>query len=240
MSREKTSKGRSSDKTSKGKKKLRKLAKASRRTGKTPTAGRSTMHSDPIPFHPAAGLEDGAAVIHPVSAEAMDEAAHKAAELADAVAHHTTASADVEHTLAQDTAAIAESSGNAMAAAQDATGTIVDEVSHSTAELARETLAVAVEPESQAGSAGRTDSSALALYNGKIIEIVQSNIAATTALLSALIEAKSLPEAVEINNDHMRRQLSAMTTQGRELASLAQTLSLDAMKPFAGFFARHG
>ena len=45
------------------------------------------------------------------------------------------------------------------------------------------------------------------------------------------MSAKSVPEVVALNAGHVRRQMDAMTTQGRELAGLAQKLAFDALQP---------
>lgn len=65
---------------------------------------------------------------------------------------------------------------------------------------------------------------ALAQFNAKIVEATRANLDATFALWSSLVGVKSLSEAVELNTQHMRKQIEMLTTQGRELSSLAQKL----------------
>ena len=232
MSPEKTSKNPSPGPASKRRTKVQKLSKAARLAHEASTEGRSTMHSDP--FHPvaAADPQDGTAVIQPVTAEALDDVAHKAAELADGVAHHTIAAADIGN-ASEDPIDVA--AADAAETVQETGTSVVTEIDKMTPPEASD----APEPVSRSASAGRTGPEAtLARYNDRVLEIMQDNLAASTALLSALSQAKSLPEAVAINTDHMRRQLDAMTSQGRELASLAQRFGLDALKPFAGLLQR--
>ena len=71
-------------------------------------------------------------------------------------------------------------------------------------------------------------------YNAKLFEAMRANMAASGSHMAALVQAKSVPEAMALNADHLRRQLDAMTAQGRELATLAQRLTLEALGPLRG------
>lgn len=216
--------------------KKQKFSKASRQDHEASAEGRSTVHSDPFHAHATADPQAGTAAIHPVTAETLDEAAHKAAQLADGVAHHTIPAAE---------SAIAKVDEGS-AAVDDATDTIRETVTTAITEVegaAPLTPDKPPEPGEEtaprdAAAGGLGPDATLARYGDKVMEIMQGNIAASAALLSALSQAKSLPEAVAINSDHMRRHLTAMTAQGRELATLAQKLGLDALKPLAGILRR--
>lgn len=83
-----------------------------------------------------------------------------------------------------------------------------------------------VVPQAVAGPAD-----ALVQYNAKLMEAVRANMTATSDLCTALMGAKSLPEVVALNADHVGRQMNIVTTQGRELVSLAQKLAFGALQP---------
>lgn len=240
MPPDKTFKKTSPAQTSKRKTKQQTHSNLSRQDHEASAEGRSTMHSDPFPHHSAGNPRDGIAPIHPVTAEKLDEAAHKAAELADSVAHHAIASTESGDGPPPDQASVI--GADAVEPVRDApeiVTAVVTEVRRDKSPASSDEPALRDETVSRPASDDRNGPEAtLARYNDKVVEIMQSNIAATTALLSALSQAKSLPEAVAINTDHMRRQLDAMTSQSRELASLAQRLGLDALKPLAGILQR--
>ena len=56
--------------------------------------------------------------------------------------------------------------------------------------------------------------------------------------MTALMGARTLPEALQVNADHMARGVQALAGQSRDLANLAQTIALDALKPFDGVRGR--
>ncbi len=232
-----TSKDASSGQASRRRTKLQKQSKASRQGDEASAEGRLPMHSDPFQAHAPGDPQAGTAAIHPVTAEALDGAAHKAAELADGVAHHTVSLGERDGALDDPASAMS---------ADDAADTERESVTGAVAAV-QEATPIATETPPEPGEAtGPRDSAAaganseatLTRYNDKVLEIVQGNIAASTALLSALSQAKSLTEAVAINTDHLQLQLLAMTAQGRELTNLAQRLGLDALKPLAGILQR--
>lgn len=224
-------------------------------------------HSDAPHSDDHRGPMDGAAAIAPVTDAMMDHAAHEAAALADGVAQGTVvldrASMDAEAAQAavQDAArdvagaaaeSAAELSHRAAEAAGEATGTLsdaaadgADAVAHAAegtarvAEAAAREASRAVERGTEAAQASLSASAdALTQYNAKVMEVMRSNLAATTELFAALVQAKSVPEALSLNADHIRNQVEAMASQGRELAMLAQRIALDAMQPFKGALDR--
>ena len=73
---------------------------------------------------------------------------------------------------------------------------------------------------------------AIGLLNSQVIEMLAMNMAATGQFLSALMGATSVTEVMAVNTHHLRRQMELMTTQGRQLTTLARTIALDAMRPF--------
>ena len=72
----------------------------------------------------------------------------------------------------------------------------------------------------------------IGLINAQVIEMLASNMAETGQFLTALMSATSVTEVVAVNTHHLRRQMELITTQGRQMTTLARTIALDAMKPF--------
>ncbi len=72
----------------------------------------------------------------------------------------------------------------------------------------------------------------IGLINAQVIEMLASNMAETGQFLTALMSATSVTEVVAVNSHHLRRQMELITTQGRQMTTLARTIALDAMKPF--------
>ena len=256
------------------------------------SGGCSTMQSEP--FHP--DVPTDAAVIHPVTPAILDEAAHKAARMADEVAHHADhaaarvaadaapvkdtdageaqaqqvhaqetpsqaapvqqSSADTAQTVASDAAEgarslsedVAETARDGLSGAQQAAtqalemaGTAVErsgDVLAEAAEVAGGAATQAADAASRLASGAEARLSgagdAVGRYNAAVLGMIRTNMAATGEFFAALVKAQSVPEAVAINADHLRRQFDTLTTQGRELAQLAQALAFDTLKLPAG------
>ncbi len=77
-----------------------------------------------------------------------------------------------------------------------------------------------------------TQGGSLSLINAHVMDMLVSNIAATEQFLTAVMCATSFTDVVAVNTHHLRRRVELMTTQGRELTTLAQTFTLEAIKPF--------
>lgn len=232
------------------------------------------MSSDTFHADAPADPEAGTAVIHPVTPEMMDEAAHKAAQLADDVAHHVVPAPEPAHeashrhdghapeapvpelpiselpvpeapvpelpvaamteageAVMRDAVEVRSAAGSAMVAAAET----VDDAARAAADRAEAALDRA-SAAAGAGMSGGTD--ALGQYNAAVLGMVQANLSATGELFAALVRAKSLPEVVAINTDHLRRQFDTLTAQGRDLATLAQKLTSTAFGPLAGTLRR--
>lgn len=214
-------------------KKLRKLGKAQGVGPGSSSAGRSTMPSDTAEAEEHRDPMDGAAAIPPVTDAMMDHAAHEAAALADGVARDTIAAPMSPGSAAEPTMDATERAVAAtIDAAVDATDAAVEEAAAAADRLARDAAAAAERTAEavQNGSSAAVD--ALTRYNAKVLDMMRANAASTTALFAALVQAKSVPEAMSINADHLRRQMETLANQGRELATLAQTVALDALQPF--------
>jgi phasin len=68
-------------------------------------------------------------------------------------------------------------------------------------------------------------------YNAKVIEFVQTNTKATVDFVQKLSGVKSPSEFIELSTDHSRTQFETLTEQTKELAALAQTVTLATAEP---------
>lgn len=195
--------------------------------------------------HEAAALADGVAQ----GTVVLDRAAADAEAAQAAQAAMQDAARDVAGAAAESAAELphraAEAAGEAAGTLSDAAADGADAVAHAAegtarvAEAAAREASRAVERGTEAAQASLSASAdALTQYNAKVMEVMRSNLAATTELFAALVQAKSVPEALSLNADHIRNQVEAMASQGRELAMLAQRIALDAMQPFKGALDR--
>ena len=75
-------------------------------------------------------------------------------------------------------------------------------------------------------------SETIGAYGAQVVEMLAANMASTGQFLAALMGATSVTEVVAVNTHHIRRQVELLTAQGRQLTTLARTITLDAMKPF--------
>ena len=76
-------------------------------------------------------------------------------------------------------------------------------------------------------------------YGAQMVEMLAANVAATGQFLTALMGATSVTEVVAVNTHHLRRQMELLTTQGRQLTTLARTMTRDVMKPFSPSSTEH-
>ena len=176
------------------------------RPGPSPDEG-STPRSDTLQTAGRRDPRDGTATIAPVTIAMLDQAAHEAAGLTGDIARHA-----VDRTAAP-------------APAPEPTVT-------ATVEPARDL----VEPVGPGRSPDPlrvtppTSGEALRRYNTTLIAMMRSNAASMATLFAALIQARSVPEALSINADHLRRQVATLTDQGTELAGLAQRIAGDTLR----------
>jgi phasin len=68
-------------------------------------------------------------------------------------------------------------------------------------------------------------------YNAKVIEFVQTNTKATVGFVQKLSGVKSPSEFIELSTDHSRTQFETLTEQTKELAALAQKVTLANVEP---------
>ncbi|HVY00146.1 MAG TPA: phasin [Pseudorhodoplanes sp.] len=76
-----------------------------------------------------------------------------------------------------------------------------------------------------------TASKGAADYGLKIIDLARTNTNAAFDFASQLLAAKSVSEIVELSTSHARSQFEAATEQVKELTSLAQKVTTEAVEP---------
>ena len=68
-------------------------------------------------------------------------------------------------------------------------------------------------------------------YGLKMIEAARANTNAAFDYAGQMMSVKSLAEAVELSTAHLRKQFDTMSTQTKELSSLAQKVATDTCEP---------
>lgn len=68
-------------------------------------------------------------------------------------------------------------------------------------------------------------------YGLKVIDATRTNTNAAFDYATSLMTAKSLSEVLEISSTHARRQFDTVSAQTKELSSLAQKVTTDAVEP---------
>jgi phasin len=63
-------------------------------------------------------------------------------------------------------------------------------------------------------------------YNTKVIEFAQANTEAARDFVQKLLGVKSPSDFIELSTDHSRKQFETLTEQTKELAALAQKVTL--------------
>jgi len=76
-----------------------------------------------------------------------------------------------------------------------------------------------------------TASKGAADYGLKVIEVSRANSNAAFDFAAKLMTVKSLAEAVELSTAHVRKQFDTFSTQGKELAALAQKVTTETVEP---------
>lgn len=76
-----------------------------------------------------------------------------------------------------------------------------------------------------------TASRGLAEYNTAALESLRTNVNAAFDYMGALFGAKSVSEAVELSTGHMRKQFDVLSSQAKELSTLAQKVATDTAEP---------
>jgi phasin len=68
-------------------------------------------------------------------------------------------------------------------------------------------------------------------YNTKFIEFAQTNTEAALDFVQKLSGVKSPSDFIELSTDHSRKQFETLTEQTKELAALAQKVTLATVEP---------
>ena len=68
-------------------------------------------------------------------------------------------------------------------------------------------------------------------YNAKVIEFANANTEAAFAFAQKLVSMKSPSEFFELSTNHSRKQFETLTEQTKELAALAQKVTLATVEP---------
>ncbi|MPT22536.1 MAG: phasin [Starkeya sp.] len=76
-----------------------------------------------------------------------------------------------------------------------------------------------------------TASRGLAEYNTAALESLRTNVNAAFDYMGALFGAKSVSEAVELSTGHLRKQFDVLSSQAKELSTLAQKVAADTAEP---------
>ena len=75
-------------------------------------------------------------------------------------------------------------------------------------------------------------------YTGKVAEFTQANISQYVEFVQKLASVRSPSEFVELSTSHTRSQLETLAEQGKQLASMAQKVTLDAVEPLKTGFGK--
>jgi phasin len=70
-------------------------------------------------------------------------------------------------------------------------------------------------------------------YNTKVIEFAQTNTKVALEFVQKLSGLKSPSDIIELSTDHSRKQFETLSEQAKELAALAQKVTLAAVEPVA-------
>ena len=68
-------------------------------------------------------------------------------------------------------------------------------------------------------------------YGMKVIELTRENTNSAFDFATQLLGAKSFSEVVELTSSHARKQFEVLSSQGKELATLAQKVATEASQP---------
>ena len=71
----------------------------------------------------------------------------------------------------------------------------------------------------------------IADFNLKALEAARANVNAAFDYASAMMQAGSLSEAVELTSAHARRQFEALVSQTKDLSNVAQQVANEAAAP---------
>ncbi|NJO53908.1 MAG: phasin [Bacteroidales bacterium] len=76
-----------------------------------------------------------------------------------------------------------------------------------------------------------TASKGMSEFNVRALEAMRANINASFDFTRAVMQVKTLSQAVELTSSHIRKQFEALIDQTRELTELAQKVATDTAEP---------
>jgi len=76
-----------------------------------------------------------------------------------------------------------------------------------------------------------TASKGVAEYNAVALESLRANVNSAFDYMAALLGTKSVSEAVELSTGHMRKQFDVLSTQAKELSTIAQKVATETAEP---------
>jgi phasin len=68
-------------------------------------------------------------------------------------------------------------------------------------------------------------------YNNKVLEFARTNTKAAFGFAQKLSDVKSTSDFIELSTEHLRKQFETLTAQTKELAALAQKVTLTTAEP---------
>lgn len=75
-------------------------------------------------------------------------------------------------------------------------------------------------------------------YSGKVAEFTQANIKSYVEFIQKLATVKSPSDFIEVSTSHTREQLEKLAEQSKQLAALAQQVTLDTVEPLKTGFTK--
>ena len=75
-------------------------------------------------------------------------------------------------------------------------------------------------------------------YNAKVIEFANANTAVAVTFAQKLFGVKSPSDFIELSTEHSRKQIETLTEQTKELAALAQKVTLASAEPLKTSFTK--
>ena len=75
----------------------------------------------------------------------------------------------------------------------------------------------------------RPAAKALDAINATVAEALRTNIEETMSHWAALMDVRSVPEAITLHTEHLQRRMQTFASQGRQFTALAQKLAVDAI-----------
>lgn len=98
--------------------------------------------------------------------------------------------------------------------------------------------AVAEETAGSLGQSAKSAAEGMRAFNDKLVDAMRANTEAGFDFVKALLGAKTLSEAIELNTEFARKQFDAMNAQGKDLAAFAQKTATETYAPLKDGFSK--